>query len=251
MVVALLAVALTSASAQHIANVRSSIGRTAANGGVVTITEDEGVKTAIAKVEEKTSTPSKASGYRFVIYYDNEQYADERAAKELRKFRAKFKDITSYISSESPSFRVVVGDCFNYEDVAIVRNHIIDDYPDAALSDASIPYRVLCRINGTNSMRIERSGYVTGGIELDSITYDELDLEGNVVTATEAPAEEAPATEEAPAIEASEEKPAEAPAEVVAQEAPAAEVVAEEAPAEEVPAVEAATEEVPATESVE
>ena len=102
LVVALLAVALTSASAQHIANVRSSIGRTAANGGVVTITEDEGVKTAIAKVEEKTSTPSKASGYRFVIYYDNEQYADERAAKELRKFRAKFKDITSLKKSCQP-----------------------------------------------------------------------------------------------------------------------------------------------------
>ena len=239
LVVAIFAVALTSASAQKISNVRSSIGRTAANGGVVTITEDEGVKTAISKVEAKTSTPSKAPGYRFVIYYDNEQYADERAAKELRKFRAKFKNVTSYISSESPSFRVVVGDCFNYEDVAIVRNHIIDDYPDAALSDASIPYRVLCRIKGTNRMRIERNGYVMGGIELDDITYDELDLEGNVVTATETPAEEAPATEEAPAIEASEEKPAEAPAEVVAQEAPA-EVVAEEAPAEEAPAVEAA-----------
>ena len=54
LVVAILAVALTSASAQHISNVRSSIGRTAANGGVVTITEDEGVKTAIAKVEAKT-----------------------------------------------------------------------------------------------------------------------------------------------------------------------------------------------------
>ena len=222
LVVAILAVALTSASAQHISNVRSSIGRTAANGGVVTITEDEGVKTAIAKVEAKTSTPSKAPGYRFVIYYDNEQYADERAAKELRKFRAKFKDVTSYISSESPSFRVVVGDCFNYEDVAIVRNHIIDDYPDAALSDASIPYRVLCRIKGTNRMRIERNGYVMGGIELDDITYDELDLEGNVVTATETPAEEAPAEE------------------VVVQEAPAEGVVAEEAPAEEAPAVEAA-----------
>jgi hypothetical protein len=230
LVVAIFAVALTSASAQKIANVRSSIGHTAANGGVVTITEDEGVKTAISKVEAKTSTPSKAPGYRFVIYYDNEQYADERAAKELRKFRAKFKEVTSYISSESPSFRVVVGDCFNYEDVAIVRNHIIEDYPDAALSDASIPYRVLCRIKGTNRMRIERNGYVMGGIELDDITYDELDLEGNVVTATETPAEEA-TVEEAPAIEASEEKPA---------EAPAAEVVAEETSAEEVPAVEAA-----------
>jgi hypothetical protein len=88
-------------------------------------------------------------------------------------------------------------------------------------------------------MRIERSGYVTGGIELDSITYDEVDLEGNVVAV---PAEETPATEtvEAPATE---EAPAEVATEVAAE-------VATEVPAE-VPAVEAATEEVPATESVE
>ena len=230
LVVAMLAMALTGASAQHIANVRSSIGRTAANGGVVKISEDDGVKTAISRVEATTSTPAKAPGYRFVIYYDNTQYADERAAKVLSKFRSKFKDITSYISSESPSFRVVIGDCFTYEDVAIIRNRIIDDYPDAALSDASIPYRVLCRIKGSNRMRIERSGYVTGGVELEDIFYEEVDLEGNVVSAAETPAEAevevaAEAAVEVPAVEAAVEVPA---VEAVAVEAPAV----EEAPAE-------------------
>ena len=230
LVVAMLAMALTGASAQHIANVRSSIGRSAANGGVVKISEDEGVKTAISRVEATTATPAKAPGYRFVIYYDNTQYADERAAKVLSKFRSKFKDITSYISSESPSFRVVIGDCFTYEDVAIIRNRIIDDYPDAALSDASIPYRVLCRIKGSNSMRIERSGYVTGGVELEDIFYEEVDLEGNVVTAAETPAEAEVAAEAA----------AEAAEEVPAVEVPAVEVPAVEAVAVEVPAVEEA-----------
>lgn len=232
LVVAMLAMALTGASAQHIANVRSSIGRSAANGGVVKISEDEGVKTAISRVEATTAAPAKAPGYRFVIYYDNTQYADERAAKVLSKFRSKFKDITSYISSESPSFRVVIGDCFTYEDVAIIRNRIIDDYPDAALSDASIPYRVLCRIKGSNSMRIERSGYVTGGVELEDIFYEEVDLEGNVVTAAETPAEAeaaAEAAEEVPAVEV--------PAVEAAVEVPAVEAVAVEAPAvEEAPA---------------
>lgn len=248
LVVAMLAMALTGASAQHIANVRSSIGRSAANGGVVKISEDDGVKTAISRVEATTSTPAKAPGYRFVIYYDNTQYADERAAKVLSKFRSKFKDITSYISSESPSFRVVIGDCFTYEDVAIIRNRIIDDYPDAALSDASIPYRVLCRIKGANRMRIERSGYVTGGVELEDIFYEEVDLEGNVVSAAETPAEEADAAAEAavevPAVEVAVEAAVEVPAVEVAVEA-AVEVPAVEAVAEV--AVEAtAVEEAPA-----
>lgn len=244
LVVAMLAMALTGASAQHIANVRSSIGRSAANGGVVKISEDDGVKTAISRVEATTSTPAKAPGYRFVIYYDNTQYADERAAKVLSKFRSKFKDITSYISSESPSFRVVIGDCFTYEDVAIIRNRIIDDYPDAALSDASIPYRVLCRIKGANRMRIERSGYVTGGVELEDIFYEEVDLEGNVVSAAETPAEEAEAAVEVPAVEVAVEAAVEVPAVEVAVEA-AVEVPAVEAVAEV--AVEAtAVEEAPA-----
>ena len=170
LVVAALTLALSSASAQYISTVRNSLEHAATSGGVVTITEDEGVKSAVARVEANTATPSKAQGYRLVVYYDNQQYADERAARVLREFRAKFKDVTSYIASESPSFRVVVGDCFNYEDAAIVRNRIIDDYPDAAICDAAIPYRVLCHIKGTNSLKIERSGQVVGGAEIEVAT---------------------------------------------------------------------------------
>ena len=173
MVVAALTLALSSASAQYISTVRNSLEHAATSGGVVTITEDEGVKSAVAKVEANTATPSKAQGYRLVVYYDNQQYADERAAKVLSQFRAKFKDVTSYITSESPSFRVVVGDCFNYEEAAIVRNRIIDDYPDAAICDASIPYRVLCQIKGTNHLRIERNGQPVGGDESDVVTTEE------------------------------------------------------------------------------
>ena len=182
LVVAILALALPSASAQYIAAVKNSIANTADGGGVVTITEDESVAAAVARVEASTATPAKAQGYRFVVYYDNQQYADERAAKVLSQFRAKFKDVTSYITSESPSFRVVVGDCFNYEEAAIVRNRIIDDSPDAAICDASIPYRVLCHIKGTNHLRIERNSQPVGGDESE-------------VVATEEPASEAVAAE--------------------------------------------------------
>ena len=185
LVVAISAFALADASAQHISAVRNALAHATADGGFVNITEDEGVRSAVAKVEASTATPAKTQGYRFVIFYDNAQFADERASSTLKKFRSQYKDVSSYLDSESPSFRVVVGDCFNYEEVAIVRNRIIDDYPGASLSEASIPYRVLCRIKGANNMKIERSGAVLGGVELDEAYFVELDVDGNAVQTVE------------------------------------------------------------------
>ena len=201
LVAAIFTLALTSASAQYISAVRNSLSQATADGGFVNIVEDEGVKSAVAKGEANTATPAKTQGYRFVIFYDNEQFADERASRVLSKFRAKYKDVSSYLDSESPSFRVVVGDCLTYEDIAIVRNRIIDDYPDASIADASIPYRVLCRIKGANNMKIERSGAVLGGVELDRAYFVEIDADGNVIATAEGAALNAEAAESVAAEE--------------------------------------------------
>lgn len=201
LVAAIFTLALTSASAQYISSVRNSLSQATADGGFVNIVEDEGVKSAVAKVEANTPTPAKTQGYRFVIFYDNEQFADERASRALSKFRSKYKDVSSYLDSESPSFRVVVGDCLTYEDIAIVRNRIIDDYPDASIADASIPYRVLCRIKGANNMKIERSGAVLGGVELDRAYFVEIDADGNVIATAEGAALNAEAAESVAAEE--------------------------------------------------
>jgi len=170
--VAIFALAITAASAQRIAPVKQMLAKSTDEGGVVLITEDEGMQSAIATVEEDMRTPSKAFGYRLLIFYDNEQFADERAARALSHFRARYKNIGSYLSPESPSFRVLVGDCFTQEEVAILRHRIIDEYPEASISDAEIPYRILCRIKGENRMKIERSGVVTGGVEAEELNID-------------------------------------------------------------------------------
>ena len=177
LLMAIVALASSSASAQIISGVKGSLASRNSQGGVIKITEDEGTKQAVHVVEKNTKRPEKADGYRFVIFYDNEQFADERARDALAKFRSNYKSVSSYLSSEAPSFRIVVGDCFTYEDVAILRNLIGDDYPDAALSDARIPYKVLCRIKGQNRMKIERSGVVTGGIY--NIRLASGDFDGN------------------------------------------------------------------------
>lgn len=225
LLMAIVALASSSASAQIISGVKGSLASRNSQGGVIKITEDEGTKQAVHVVEKNTKRPEKADGYRFVIFYDNEQFADERARDALAKFRSNYKSVSSYLSSEAPSFRIVVGDCFTYEDVAILRNLIGDDYPDAALSDARIPYKVLCRIKGQNRMKIERSGVVTGGIEFDKLYYEELvdDEELSQVSAeatVETPAEATAAVETAAAEESKTEAVVEeAKAEVVAEAA--------------------------------
>lgn len=211
LLIATMALGATSVSAQIISGVKNSIASRNSQGGFVKITEDEGTKLAVQIVENKTKRPEKTDGYRFVIFYDNEQFADERASEALKEFRSRYKSVTSYLSSEAPSFRIVVGDCFTYEDVAILRNLIGDDYPDAALSDARIPYKVLCRIKGENRMKIERSGVVTGGIEFDKLYYEEL------------------VGDEAPAVESSDVAPEQTATEIAADEPNTVETQAVEA----------------------
>lgn len=230
LLMAIVALASSSASAQIISGVKGSLASRNSQGGVIKITEDEGTKQAVHVVEKNTKRPEKADGYRFVIFYDNEQFADERARDALAKFRSNYKSVSSYLSSEAPSFRIVVGDCFTYEDVAILRNLIGDDYPDAALSDARIPYKVLCRIKGQNRMKIERSGVVTGGIEFDKLYYEELvdDEELSQVSAEATAAVETAAAEESKAEAVVEEAKAEVAAEAAAETATEAEAKATE-----------------------
>lgn len=171
----IMAVALihVGASAQRISYVKSSLAQKGAGGASISITEDDGVKQAVSLIESKTSTPSKVQGYRFVIFHDSEQFANERASRALNTFRRMFKSVSSYLSVESPTFRILVGDCYNQDDVAVVRNKIEEEYPDASLSEAQIPLRFLLRYQGQNNMLIERNGVVTGGIEFEEMFFDE------------------------------------------------------------------------------
>lgn len=160
------------ASAQFISSKKSSLKVRSGSGGVVTIVEDSSTMAAVARIEKDTKTPAKVSGYRFVIFHDSEQFADERATKALRKFRSTVKNVTSYINVESPTYRILVGDCFDQEDIAIIREKLEEDYPDAALSEEDIPLRLLLRVEGSNYLMIDRNGVVTGGVEFEETYFD-------------------------------------------------------------------------------
>ena len=179
-VLILIAIALVAchvgASAQRISVMKNSL--TAQDSkGTITITEDEGVKQAIAIVEHKTGTPAKVPGYRLVIFHDSEQFANERASRALNGFRNVYKRVSSYLSVESPTFRVLVGDCFNRDELAILQNYLKHGYPDAAICEVDIPLRILLRVQGVNNMKINRRGVVVGGTELAQLEHGVEDEE--------------------------------------------------------------------------
>ena len=172
---AIFAIAMFSfeASAQRISYMKSILASEGANQATITITEDAGVQSVVSYVEQyKTKTPAKVPGYRFVIFHDSEQFANERASRALNEFRKIYKSVESKIDVDSPTFRVIVGECLNYEEAAILRNKIDDMYPDAALCDDMIPLRILTRYQGQNNMLVERNGVVLGGVELEGGASD-------------------------------------------------------------------------------
>lgn len=173
LLVAFIVASSVCASAQRISVMKSTLTDGSATGSII-ITEDEGVQQAISYMESRTSTPSTAKGYRLVIYHDSEQFANERASRVLSSFRNVYKSISSYLSVESPTFRVLVGDCFNRDELAILQNYLKHSYPDAAISEVDLPLRILLRYQGTNNMRIERSGsVVTEGAEIQQLEVSE------------------------------------------------------------------------------
>lgn len=160
------------ASAQYISSKRVSLSSRSSSGGVINITEDARVKEAVGTVEYNTKTPAKVPGWRFMIFNDSEQFADERASRALRKFRTEVRNVSSYISVESPTYRILVGDCFDMEDVALLREKLEDDYPEVPLVEEDIPLRLFLRVEGANYMKIERNGVVTGGVEFEETYFD-------------------------------------------------------------------------------
>lgn len=162
------------ASAQRISYMKNILASEGANQATITISEDAGVQEVVSYVEQyKTKTPAKVPGFRYVIFHDSEQFANERAARALNEFRKIYKSVSSKIDVDSPTFRVIVGDCFNYEEAAILRNKIDNMYPDAALCDDMISLRILTRYQGQNNMLVERNGVVSGGVEFEDTLLDE------------------------------------------------------------------------------
>ena len=136
------------ASAQSVASQRSRLAKQDVSGNVVTVNEESAATAAVSVVDNKVK-PSKVSGYRVVIYFNNGQYAGDKAQSVLAGFRSKYPGINAYLVYESPNFKVSVGDCLSMEEAIILMNSINGDYPKA------FPKREDITLNQLKSVRKE------------------------------------------------------------------------------------------------
>ena len=136
------------ASAQSVASQRSRLAKRDVSGNVVTVNEESAAAAAVSAVDSKVK-PSKVSGYRVVIYFNNGQYAGDKAQSVLADFRSKYPGINAYLVYESPYFKVSVGDCLSMEEAIILMNSINGDYPKA------FPKREDITLNQLKSVRKE------------------------------------------------------------------------------------------------
>lgn len=118
------------ASAQSVASQRNRLAKQDVSGNVVSVYEESAAAAAVSAVDGKVK-PSKVSGYRVVIYFNNGQYAGDKAQSVLAGFRSKYPGINAYLVYESPYFKVSVGDCLSMEEAIILMNSINGDYPKA------------------------------------------------------------------------------------------------------------------------
>ena len=130
LVVLFLALGLSSAEAQSISQKIAELERREADGSHVSVEQQASVGEAV-RATEAAMHISKINGYRVVIYFDNEQYASNRANSVLKSFKNKYPYINAYLVYESPYFKVSVGDCVTMEEAVVLLNTIIGDYPKA------------------------------------------------------------------------------------------------------------------------
>lgn len=136
---------IESVEAQSLLKMRSSLAERAVDGSFVRITEDEATSSAISLIEANNKTID-VSGYRVVIYFDNGQYANDKAAQVLSGFRSRYPHINAYLVYESPYFKVSVGDCLTMEEAVILMNTFVHDYPKAFPKRENIRLSQLCNV---------------------------------------------------------------------------------------------------------
>lgn len=130
LIVLFLALGVGSAEAQTISHKIAELERREADGSHVTVEQPASVDEAV-RATEAAMRISKINGYRVVIYFDNEQYANSRANSVLKSFKNRYPYINAYLVYESPYFKVSVGDCVTMEEAVVLLNTIIGDYPKA------------------------------------------------------------------------------------------------------------------------
>lgn len=141
-----IAVATNGASAQNIRNFKHGLGMRSQQGAKVGVVEDRSTYNAVVAVEAQRQGKSSVLGFRVVLFYDDAQYAEERANEIMEELKKDYPEINSYLVYEKPYFKVSVGDCLTEEEAIMMRNMFIDKYTGAFIRRDNITLKELSNV---------------------------------------------------------------------------------------------------------
>lgn len=152
LILTIIALSASAAAAQSVARVKSRLSETSASGARIEIAEDSSTAAAVRQADAHPK-PSGVKGYRVVIFFDNGQYASDKAKSVMSDFEEKFPSINAYMVYENPYFKVSVGDCLTMEEAVILMNRVGKAFPTAFPKSEEITLAELTQVKEEPAQR--------------------------------------------------------------------------------------------------
>lgn len=112
------------------------------SGARVNIVEYDEAAQAVS-IADNVRSSGNIKGYRVRIFFDNSQSARQRSGEMVRSFREEYPGISTYVTYESPNFKVTVGDCTSMEEAVKLWGRIKGRFDRAFIVSESIPISAL------------------------------------------------------------------------------------------------------------
>lgn len=100
------------------------------NNGKVEINADSRINTLIEK-HKSVSGKEKIIGWRVQIFFDSGNNSKNKAYSKKGAFSAKYPNVGSYLSFQSPNYKVRVGDFRTRMDAEGFKKMLLSDHPDS------------------------------------------------------------------------------------------------------------------------
>jgi len=107
--------------------------------GRVEYIKDDRVETLLWK-HKIINGKQKKYGWRVQIFFDSGNNSKSRAFSKKGLFMAKFPDVGSYMTFQSPNYKIRVGDFRTRMDAEGFKQQILGDFPDAFVVKDEINY---------------------------------------------------------------------------------------------------------------
>lgn len=121
-------------------------------GAQVAVSNDAAVSSGL-----RTNAKSEnINGYRVCVFFDNSQNARTLASDAHARFTAMFADVPSAVIYQTPTFKVMAGNCLTPAEATILKGRVKDEFPKSIIVRESIPLATI--IQDPQQQQVDNGG---------------------------------------------------------------------------------------------